>query len=114
MTALALPRDGKIVACDVSDEYTPCSEALLERGWVAHKIDLCPGPAAETLRRLNQEGHPESFDFAFIDADKLNYDVYYELTLPLMSRRPDVFDNMLRRGSLDEHSPTLRYAYCAP
>ncbi len=112
VTALALPGDGKIVACDVSDEYTRMARRYWEEAGVAHKIDLCLGPAAETLRRLNQEGHPESFDFAFIDADKLNYDVYYELTLPLM--RPGgliVFDNMLRRGKvLDEHStdPEIR------
>lgn len=106
VTALALPRDGKIIACDVSDEYTSRARRYWAEAGIAHKIDLRLGPAAETLQRLNQEEHQENFDFAFIDADKSNYDTYYELTLPLM--RPGgliVFDNMLRRGDvLDEHT----------
>lgn len=106
VTALALPRDGKIIACDVSDEYTSRARRYWAEAGIAHKIDLRLGAAAETLQRLNQEEHQESFDFAFIDADKSNYDTYYELTLPLM--RPGgliVFDNMLRRGDvLDEHT----------
>ncbi len=112
VTAQALPRDGKIVACDVSDEYTRTARRYWEEAGVAHKIDLRLGPAAETLQQLNLEDRNGSFDFAFIDADKLNYDIYYELTLPLM--RPGgliVFDNTLRRGKvLDEHStdPEIR------
>jgi len=106
VTALALPDDGKVVACDVSDDYTRIAQRYWEEAGVAHKIDLRLGPAAETLQRLNQEERQGSFDFAFIDADKSNYDTYYELTLPLM--RPGgliVFDNMLRRGDvLDERS----------
>jgi predicted O-methyltransferase YrrM len=106
VTALALPPDGKIVACDVSDEYTSRAKRYWKEAGIAHKIDLRVGPAAETLQRLNQEGGQSSFDFAFIDADKSNYDTYYELTLPLI--RPEgliVFDNMLRRANvLDAHS----------
>jgi caffeoyl-CoA O-methyltransferase len=90
----------------VSDEYTSRARRYWAEAGIAHKIDLRLGPAAETLQRLNQEDHQENFDFAFIDADKSNYDTYYELTLPLM--RPGgliVFDNMLRRGDvLDEHT----------
>ena len=106
VTALALPDDGKVVACDVSDDYTRIAQRYWEEAGVAHKIDLRLGPAAETLQRLNQEERQGSFDFAFIDADKSNYDTYYELTLPLMRLGGlIVFDNMLRRGDvLDERS----------
>ena len=106
VTALALPDDGKVVACDVSEDYTRIAQRYWEEAGVAHKIDLRLGPAAETLQRLNQEERQGSFDFAFIDADKSNYDTYYELTLPLMRLGGlIVFDNMLRRGDvLDERS----------
>lgn len=106
VTALALPNDGKVVACDVSEDYTRIAQRYWEEAGVAHKIDLRLGPAAETLQRLNREDRQGSFDFAFIDADKSNYDTYYELTLPLMRTGGlIVFDNMLRRGDvLDERS----------
>lgn len=112
VTALALPEDGKLVACDLSKEYTDLARRYWGEAGIAEKIDLRLGPAADTLRQLNREDGPGSFDFAFIDADKANYDTYYELTLPLM--RPGgliVFDNMLRRGDvLDEKStdPDIR------
>ncbi len=72
--AEALPADGKLVACDVSEEWTSMAREYWERGGVAQKIDLQLRPAVETLDALLQEGRERSFDFAFIDADKPNYD----------------------------------------
>ncbi|MFN2529598.1 MAG: class I SAM-dependent methyltransferase, partial [Candidatus Baltobacteraceae bacterium] len=80
--ALALPRDGKIIACDVSEEYTRVARRYWEEAKVAHKIDLRLGPALGTLDVLMSGSH--DFDFAFIDADKVNYDGYYERCLVLL------------------------------
>jgi predicted O-methyltransferase YrrM len=82
--AEALPADGRLIACDVSAEWT----AIGKRHWiaagVADKIDLRLAPAVETLDRLVGAGHGGTFDFAFIDADKSNYDTYYERALTLL------------------------------
>jgi predicted O-methyltransferase YrrM len=97
--ALALPADGRLVACDVSKEWTDVARQFWAKAGVADKIELRLGPAAETLAALEREGVP--FDFAFIDADKTGYDVYYESALRLV--RPGgviVFDNMLYGGSV--------------
>ena len=83
-TALALPPEGKVIACDLSDEYTQTARRYWEEAGIAGKIELRLGPAADTLRQLKQEGHASSFDFAFVDADKSGYDNYYELALPLL------------------------------
>ena len=82
--AEALPDDGKLIACDVSEEWTSMAREYWERGGVAHKIDLQLRPAVETLESLIADGREGSFDFAFIDADKPNYDSYYELCLRLL------------------------------
>ncbi len=84
VVALALPSDGKLIACDVSDEYTGIARSYWERAGVRDKIDLRIGPAVETLDRLIESGETNSFDFAFIDADKSNYDRYYEQALQLV------------------------------
>lgn len=76
--ALALPADGKIIACDVSVEWTNIARRFWQRAGVAHKIDLRLAPGVETLDRLLAEGNRGTFDFAFIDADKSNYWNYYE------------------------------------
>lgn len=97
--ALALPDDGRIVACDLSEEWTDIARRHWERAGVAHKIDLRLAAAARTLARLLAEGAAGSFDFAFIDADKPNYRVYYEHCLQLV--RPGgliVLDNTLWSG----------------
>lgn len=83
-TALALPDDGRIVACDVSAEWTAVARRYWQRAGVAHKIDLRLAPAAGTLDALVAAGHGGTFDFAFIDADKTNYLAYYERTLALL------------------------------
>jgi predicted O-methyltransferase YrrM len=101
VVALALPPDGKIVACDVSEDYTAIARRYWQRAGVADKIDLRLAPALETLDRLLAEGQANSFDFAFIDADKSNYDNYYERALQLV--RPGgliAIDNVLWGGSV--------------
>src|ERR1700691_3580578 len=70
--ASALPADGKLIACDVSDEYTRAARAYWKEAGLADKIDLRLGPATETLDALLASDGPGSFDFAFVDADKSN------------------------------------------
>ncbi|MGB8698844.1 MAG: class I SAM-dependent methyltransferase [Thermosynechococcaceae cyanobacterium] len=101
VTALALPPDGKLIGCDVSREFTDIARPYWEAAGVAHKIDLRLGPALKTLDQLLAEGQGESFDFAFIDADKTNYKNYYELVLQLL--RPGgliAVDNVLWSGAV--------------
>lgn len=82
--ALALPPDGKIIACDVSEEYTTIARRYWQEAGVAEKIDLKLAPALQTLDNLLAAGEAGTFDFAFIDADKENYDAYYERALQLV------------------------------
>ncbi len=99
--ASALPADGKLIACDISDEYTRHARRYWEEAGVAGKIDLRLAPAVRTLDALLESDGPDSFDFAFIDADKSNYDGYYERCLRLI--RPGgvvVLDNVLWGGSV--------------
>ncbi|CAG9312181.1 unnamed protein product [Blepharisma stoltei] len=84
--ALGLPDDGKIIALDISDEFTSIARKYWERAGVSHKIDLKIGPALDNLHNLRREGHENSFDFAFLDADKENYLKYYENIIPLMRK----------------------------
>ena len=84
VTALALPDDGSIVACDVSEEWTAVARRYWREAGVAHKIELRLAPATETLDDLLAQGRTGTFDFAFIDADKTNYLAYYERTLALL------------------------------
>jgi caffeoyl-CoA O-methyltransferase len=105
VTALALPPDARIVACDVSEEYTAVARRYWAAAGVADKIELRLAPAELTLRRLIDEGGQGSFDFAFIDADKENYDSYYELCLVLL--RPGgliAVDNALWGGKVADES----------
>jgi caffeoyl-CoA O-methyltransferase len=101
--ALAIPDDGKIVACDVSEEYTAIAREFWQRAGVANKIDLRLAPGEETLRAL--PGEQGGYDFAYIDADKTNYDAYYELVLRLL--RPGglvAIDNVLWGGDVADPS----------
>jgi predicted O-methyltransferase YrrM len=94
--ALALPRDGKIVCCDVSAEWTAIGRRYCKKAGVERKIDLRLGPALETLKALKGK-----FDFAFIDADKPNYWKYYERCLELLRKGGVVaVDNTLWGGSV--------------
>ena len=99
--ATALPADGKLIACDVSEEWTGIARRYWTEAGVAARIDLRIKPALETLRELLREGDGGTFDFAFIDADKSSYDAYYEACLELM--RPGgliALDNMLWSGKV--------------
>lgn len=96
ITALALPEDGQVIACDISDEWTSLGRPYWQEAGVAHKIDLRLAPALKTLNTLTGP-----FDFAFIDADKVNYDAYYERCLQLV--RPGgliLIDNTLWHGDV--------------
>jgi len=104
-TALALPPDGKLVACDASEEYTRVARRYWKEAGLDEKIELRLGPAADSLRALLNEGAAGTFDFAFIDADKTGYDVYCELALELVRRHGLIaFDNMLRHGDVLDHN----------
>ena len=99
--ALALPEDGKIVACDISEEWTAIGKKKWEQAGVAEKIELRIGAALGTLEELIQEGQEGSFDFAFIDADKANYLDYYKMCLKLVRKGGVVaIDNVLWSGSV--------------
>jgi predicted O-methyltransferase YrrM len=82
--ALALPDDGQVLACDISDAYTRIGTPFWEQAGVAHKIDLQLAPALQTLEARLAAGAAGSYDFAFIDADKTSYDAYYECCLQLV------------------------------
>ena len=82
--ARALPEDGRIVACDVSEEWTAIARRYWKKAGVDSKITLRLGPAVETLDQLLAQGEAGRFDFAFIDADKGNYLAYYERCLKLL------------------------------
>jgi caffeoyl-CoA O-methyltransferase len=99
--ALALPPEGQIIACDVSEEWTAIARRYWERAGVAHKIDLRLGPALVTLEGLRSAGGEGNFDFAFIDADKGNYLAYYERCLQLLRRGGLIaIDNTLWSGDV--------------
>jgi predicted O-methyltransferase YrrM len=82
--ALALPPGGKIVACDVNEEYAAIARNTWREAGVEDKIDFRLAPALETLDTLIAAGRSGSFDVAFIDADKQNYSKYYERALQLV------------------------------
>ena len=101
ITALALPSTGRIVACDINRQWTKIALRYWREAGVADKIDLRIGPAADTLDTMLAGGKGESYDFAFIDADKPGYDYYYERCLALL--RPGgviAIDNALWGGSV--------------
>jgi len=99
--AEALPPDGRLICCDVSREWTDIGRKAWAEAGVADKIELHLGPAAETLDRLIVHGGTSCFDFAFIDADKENYDRYYEQCLILLRRGGLIaIDNMLWDGAV--------------
>ena len=104
--ALALPPDGQMIACDVSEEYTAIAQRYWHEAGVADKIDLRLAPAVETLDALLNDGQAGTFDFAFIDADKVSYDAYYERTLRLLRVGGLVaIDNVLWEGEVVD--PTI-------
>ena len=99
--AMALPDDGKLIACDVSEEWTAIGKDYWKRANVVQKIDLRLGAAVKSLSKLIENGESGSFDFVFIDADKVNYTEYYNLSLQLL--RPGgliLIDNVLWSGNV--------------
>ncbi len=101
VVALCLPKNGKVIACDVDEGFTNVAKEFWAKANVQDKIDLHLAPAAETLQKLIDAGEAGTFDFAFIDADKVGYPDYYEKSLKLL--RPGgviAFDNMFRHGDI--------------
>lgn len=99
--ALALPENGRLLACDVSEEYTNIAQRYWSEAGVSSKIDLHLAPAIETLQTLRKDGAAGRFDMAFIDADKASYDAYYEHCLALLRQGGlIVVDNVLWGGSV--------------
>jgi caffeoyl-CoA O-methyltransferase len=99
--ALALPPDGKVLACDISDEYTSIGKPYWQRAGVADKIELVIAPATQTLDARLASGEAGHYDFAFIDADKPGYDSYYERCLQLVRAGGLIaFDNTLWGGDV--------------
>jgi predicted O-methyltransferase YrrM len=97
--ALALPQDGEITACDVSVEWTDIARRYWREAGVDQKIQLHIGPALDTLRRLLAEGRSGTYDFAFIDADKANYQAYFDGACELIRKGGlIVIDNVLWHG----------------
>ena len=105
--ALALPEDGYLLACDISEEFTSIGKPYWEEAGVSENIDLQIAPAVETLKSKIEDGESNTYDFAFIDADKINYLNYYELCLDLI--RPGgviAIDNVLWGGSVIDSART--------
>merc|ERR1719244_2504159 len=97
--ALALPDDGIVVGCDVSEDFTARARKYWQEAGVENKVHLKIAPATETLQKLVDNNEAGTFDFAFIDADKQNYDNYYELSLTLLRKGGIIaIDNVLWRG----------------
>jgi caffeoyl-CoA O-methyltransferase len=102
--ARGLTEGGRLLACDVSEEWTAVARDYWERAGVSDRIDLQIAPAADTLRALPKSRH---IDFAFIDADKTGYPVYYEeLVTRMRSGGLIVLDNVLRGGAVLDDTST--------
>lgn len=105
--ALALPPTGRLVACDVSEDYTAIARPYWQKAGVADKIDLRLAPAIDTLQQLINAGATDTFDFVFIDADKSNYDTYYEQALKLVRTGGLIaIDNVLWYGRVADATVT--------
>ncbi|MEZ0074318.1 O-methyltransferase [Planotetraspora sp. GP83] len=100
--ARGLPADGRLIACDVSEEWTSVARRYWDKAGVSEKIELRLGPGADTLKALPQE---EWIDFAFIDADKVGYPVYYEEILVRLAPGGLIaVDNTLQHGEITDPS----------
>jgi len=99
--ARALPPDGRLVACDVSKEYTARAKPFWKEAGVEDRIDLRIAPALDTLDKLLAQGEAGTYDFVFIDADKGNYLNYFQRTLDLLRQGGLVaVDNVLWSGAV--------------
>jgi len=113
--AQALPADGTLVCCDVSDEWTAVGKKYWEQAGVSDRISLRIGPAIDTLKSMRDAGEEGTFDFGFIDADKANYQSYYEHVIALLRTGGLLLiDNVLWGGSVanpdktDEDTEAIR------
>jgi predicted O-methyltransferase YrrM len=105
--ASALPPDGRLICCDVNEEWTAIARRYWALAGLADRIELRLGPAQETLAHLSHDGGAGTFDFAFIDADKTGYDGYYEACLSLLRRAGMIaIDNVLWGGAVADPSNT--------
>ena len=106
ITAQAMPADGRLIACDVSEEWTAAASRYWTEAGVSHKIDLRVAPACKTLEELcAKTSERGTYDFAFIDADKSSYKQYYEQCLLLLRKGGIiVLDNMLWHGKVVDES----------
>lgn len=103
--ALSMPSDGRLIACDISEDWTRVARRYWREAGVDDRIELRLGPALTTLRELVSDGHAGTFDFAFVDADKEGYVDYYELGLVLLrSGGVLALDNTLWGGSVADPS----------
>lgn len=103
--ARALPDDGQLLCCDIDEHWTGIAQRYWEEAGLSHRIHLRLAPALDTLDALLRDGQHKSFDLVFIDADKENYDAYYERSLQLLG--PGgliIFDNMLWSGRVADES----------
>jgi predicted O-methyltransferase YrrM len=99
--SLALPDDGQLITCDISEEWTKKAHLFWREAKQEHKIKLRLGPALDTLYALLNEGWEQKFDFIFIDADKTNYLNYYELALKLIKPQGLIaIDNVFWDGNV--------------
>ena len=99
--ALALPDDGRVLACDINDDYVSVGRPHWQAAGVAHKIDVQLAPALQTLDARIAAGEEGRYDFAFIDADKTSYDAYYERCLRLLRAGGLIaIDNVLWSGAV--------------
>ena len=105
VVALELPQDGYVTACDTSEEWTDIAQNYWKMAKVEDKINLHIAPAMETLDKLLADGYQEKYDFSFIDADKINYQHYFERSLSLVRKGGLIaIDNVLWGGRvLDKH-----------
>ncbi|MEM7224653.1 MAG: class I SAM-dependent methyltransferase [Pseudomonadota bacterium] len=102
--AHALPDDGQLIACDISEEFTSIARRYWAESDHGHKIELRLAPALETLEAMLEDGHHESFDLVFIDADKENYAAYAEHALALLRQGGLMMvDNVLWGGKVADH-----------
>ncbi|MDY6920425.1 MAG: class I SAM-dependent methyltransferase [Pseudomonadota bacterium] len=103
--ARALPQDGSMLCCDIDEDWTAIARRYWREAGVAHKIELILAPALDTLEERRRRGEEGRYDLAFIDADKENYDAYYEHCLALV--RPGgliLLDNTLWSGQVADSS----------
>ncbi|MCK4834157.1 MAG: class I SAM-dependent methyltransferase [Gammaproteobacteria bacterium] len=105
--ASAMPEEGKLICCDISPQWTDMAEKYWALAGLENKIDLHIRPAAETLQALLDDGAEKSFDFIFIDADKQNYIMYYEMALRLLRKGGIIaIDNTLWSGAVADPENT--------